>query len=472
MTTSLPAQVATFIRTNTLIQPNDRILVGVSGGPDSTALLHLLHRLAHLWSISLGVVHFDHALRGAESRADAAWVAELAAEFNLPFYLGTDDVRRHQREKKISLQTAARHLRLKFLQKVKQEHHYHTLALGHTADDQVELFFLRLLRGAGPEGVKGMWPHSAAGIIRPLLGISKDQIIIWLNSEGLAYRFDKSNLSRNYRRNQLRLDLVPQLKKYNPRFGEAVTRFQTLLQEQEQYLHLEAYRILSKWLSSNNPPVQLSAANILCLHPTLQKRIFRLACARAGVPVERLTSRHVSAALHLCRQAKPSGEISLPGNWRLVKENTLVVWQIKTTSCPPGSEYVLFEEEGTCTFLDWTFAWTTVPATHWDNSSGNFPGVVLMDYQRLHFPLKLRTFRPGDRFQPLGMSGSKKLQDFFVDEKIPRSRRPCIPLLLSGEEIIWIAGHRLAESVKITPQTLCIFKLTAISRHSDSRTSA
>ena len=465
---SLLAQVAAFIRTKTLIQSHDRILVGVSGGPDSTALLHLLHRLAHLWSISLGVVHFDHALRGDESRADASWVAELAAKLNLPFYLGTDDVRRHQREKKISLQTAARTLRLKFLQEVKQEHCYHTLALGHTADDQVELFFLRLLRGAGPEGVKGMWSHSAAGIIRPLLGISKDQIISWLNSEGLAYRFDKSNLSRNYRRNQLRLDLVPQLKKSNPRFGEAVTRFQALLQEQEQYLHLETCRILSKWLSCNNPPVQLSAAKILALHPTMQKRVLLLACAQAGVPVERLTSRHVSAALHLCRQAKPSGEISLPGNWRLVRENTLVVWQIESTSCLPGSEYVLFEEEGTCTFLNWAFSWTTVPATHWDNTASNFPGVVLMDYQRLHFPLKLRTFRPGDRFQPLGMSGSKKLQDFFVDEKIPRSRRPCIPLLLSGEKIIWIAGHRLAESVKITPQTRLIFKLTAIFRQFDS----
>ena len=334
MTTSLLAQVATFIRTNTLIQPHDRILVGVSGGPDSTALLHLLHRLAYLWSISLGVVHFDHALRGAESRADASWVAELAAGFNLPFYLGTDDVHRHQREKKISLQTAARQLRLKFFQEVKQKHHYHTLALGHTADDQVELFFLRLIRGAGPEGVKGMWPHSKAGIIRPFLGISKDQIISWLNSEGLAYRFDKSNLSRNYRRNQLRLELIPQFKRYNPRFGEAITRFQALLQEQEEYLHLEAYRILSKWLSGDNSPVQLSAANILALHPTLQKRVLRLACAQAGVPVERLTSRHVSAALYLCRQTKPSGEISLPGNWRLVKR---IPWLSGRSSPPPVS---------------------------------------------------------------------------------------------------------------------------------------
>ena len=180
MTTSLLVQVSTFIKTHKLIRPNDRVLVGVSGGPDSTALLHLLHRLAHVWPITLGVAHFDHNIRGDASHADASWVANLAAELNLPFYPGMGDVRSHKQENKISLQTAARQLRLQFFQEVKQEHQYRRLALGHTADDQVELFFLRILRGAGPEGVKGMWPQNAMGIIRPLLGTSKDQIIGWL----------------------------------------------------------------------------------------------------------------------------------------------------------------------------------------------------------------------------------------------------------------------------------------------------
>ena len=138
------------------------------------------------------------------------WVADLADSLNLPCYLGSGDVRRHQQEKKISLQTAARQLRLHFFDEIKQKHHYQTVALGHTADDQVELFFLRLLRGAGPEGMKGMWPFNPTGTIRPLLGTSKTQIVGWLESEGLSYRLDTSNLSRCYRRNQLRLDLLPQ----------------------------------------------------------------------------------------------------------------------------------------------------------------------------------------------------------------------------------------------------------------------
>ena len=463
MTTSLLVQVQTYIRSHKLVQPDDRILVGVSGGPDSTALLHLLHRSAPLWSITLGVAHFDHCLRGAASSADARWVADLAASLKLPYYLGKEDVRYHKESKKISLQTAARELRLKFFQKIRQEHGYRLLALGHTADDQVELFFLRLLRGAGPEGMKGMWADNSMGTIRPLLGTSKARIVDWLETESLPYRTDDSNLSRNYRRNQLRLDLLPQLQNYNPRFYEAVTRFQALLQEQEDYLQVAASHSLTDLMTTPpNSPAGLPVAPFLALHPALQKRVFRLACGQAGVPVEGLTHRHISAALNLCRQPRPTGEISLPGNWRLLKENNLIIWHLGSSAFPPTSEYLIFEETGRGTFLHWTFTWTTTTATAEDNITSKFPGSVIMDYGQLRFPLRLRTFRPGDRFQPLGMSGTKKLHDHFIDAKIPRSRRPFIPLLLSGDKIIWIAGHRLAESVKVTPQTRRLFKLTAI----------
>jgi tRNA(Ile)-lysidine synthase len=464
VTASLLQQVLAFIRSQALIKPHDRILVGVSGGPDSTALLHLLHRSANLWPISLGVAHFDHTLRGVASRADALWVADLADSLSLPCYLGTGAVLRHQQEKKISLQTAARELRWHFFDEIKQQHHYHTVALGHTADDQVELFFLRLLRGAGPEGMKGMWPFSPTGIIRPLLGTSKAQIVGWLESEGLSYRLDTSNLSRCYRRNQLRLDLLPQLMAYNPRLGDAVVRFQTLLQEQEDYLQQETSHALSGLrMNTNQSRLYLSVTRLLAMHPALQKRVMRLACAQAGVPLDRLTFRHMTAALHLCRQPQPAGEISLPGHWRLVREGNQVVWQIEPPPLPPKSEYVLPDQEaGAYTLLGWTFTWTTCPATGEENVTPANPGTALMDYQRLQFPLRLRTFQAGDRFQPIGMTGTKKLQDFFVDVKIPRSQRPFIPLLLSRDQIVWVVGHRLAESVKVSPQTRILLRIEAL----------
>lgn len=463
MTNSLLPQVLAFIRLHQLIQPHDRILVGVSGGPDSTALLHLLHRLVHLWSMTLGVAHFDHALRGADSRADAAWVADLAASLNLPFYLGTGEVRRHKQEKKISLQSAARQLRFKFFQEVKQKHQYHTLALGHTADDQVELFFLRLLRGAGPEGIKGMWPHNPTGTIRPLLGSSKAQIISWLDSAAISYRLDTSNLSRTYRRNQVRLDLLPRLLTYNPRLGEAINRYQTLLQEQEDYLHQEASQVFAGLrLNTDQDLLRLPVPTLLALHPALQKRVLRLACAQMGVPLEHLTFQHLETALHLCRQPQSTGQISLPGDWRLVREGDQVVWQVAPPPLPPISEYEIPDlKTGTCSFLDWNFSWHTFPVTGQENITKLKPDTAIMDCQRLCFPLRLRTFQPGDRFQPLGMAGIKKLQDFFVDAKIPRIQRPFIPLLLSRDQIIWVVGHRLSESVKITSQTRLILRMEA-----------
>jgi tRNA(Ile)-lysidine synthase len=463
LTTSLFAQVQSYIQSRTLVQPDDRILVGVSGGPDSTALLHLLHRLAPLWSITLGVVHFDHCLRGAASGADARWVADLAASLHLPCYSGQGDVRAYKASHKISLQTAARELRQHFFQEIRQKHGYRLLALGHTADDQVELFFLRLLRGAGPEGIKGMWPGNSMGIIRPLLETSKSRIIHWLESEGLSYRLDDSNESRRYRRNQLRLDLLPQLEKYNPRFSDAVRRFQALLQEQEDYLHQEASQALAALAAAVDlKPAVLPLQPFLDLHPTLQKRVFRLASAKAGVPLAGLTNRHVSAALHLCGSSRPTGEISLPGRWRLVKENNQLSWQNQPPVPSPGGEDMINEPAGACTFLGWTFTWTTMTAPGEAEIMPHSPDIVLMDYQKLRFPLRLRTCRPGDRFQPLGMSGTKKLHDFFIDAKIPRSRRPFVPLLVSGDEIIWLAGQRLAESVKLTAHTGRLFKVQAV----------
>lgn len=452
-----------YIRSQTLIRPHDRILVGVSGGPDSTALLHLLHRSAQVWPITLGVAHFDHTLRGEASQADAAFVANLAGALHLPYHPGSGDVRGRGRTEKISLQTAARQLRLDFLQAIKREHGYHSLALGHTADDQVELFFLRLLRGAGPEGMKGMWPRSPAGIIRPLLGTPKARLLAWLASAGLAHRLDDSNLSPCYRRNHLRLELLPRLQAYNPRLNEAVARFQALLQEQEEFLDQETSKNLSGLMVADHDGLPgLPVAGLLALHPALQKRLLRGACVRAGVPLDRLTLRHLEAALHLCQRPQPAGEISLPGNWRLVREDQQLSWQRQSPPLPPWPEYVLPNQEtGTCTIRDWTFTWSTGPATGAENLVTANPYLALMDRQRLEFPLRLRAVQAGDRFQPLGLTGLKKLQDFFVDAKIPRARRAGVPLLLSRDQIVWVVGQRLAETVKVTPQTSRLLRLEA-----------
>jgi tRNA(Ile)-lysidine synthase len=261
----------------------------------------------------------------------------------------------------------------------------------------------------------------------------------------------------------VRLDLLPHLLDYNPRLGKAINRYQTLLQEQEDYLQKEASQVFAGWkVEAHQGWLRLPVAKLLALHPALQKRVLRLACAQAGVPLERLAYQHLEAALHLCRQPRTAGEISLPGAWRLVREGNQVVWQTAPPPLLPWAEFEISSPEtGRCSFLDWTFTWDICPASGQEDLITRRTDTALMDLHRLGFPLRLRTLRPGDRFQPLGMTGGKKLQDFFVDAKIPRRHRPFLPLLVSRDQIIWVVGHRLSESVKVTPQTRLILKMEA-----------
>ena len=237
----LPEWVLAYARRERLFTPGDRVLVAVSGGPDSVALLHLLVRLAPELGLDLGVAHFDHGLRGEDSRGDAGFVADLARRLGLPCHLDRGEVRAAARRDKVSIQMAARKLRLQFFQDIRRRHGYAKLALGHTADDQVELFWLRLLRGAGLEGLKGMWPATPEGLVRPLLAVGKAVLLAWLEQEALPYRVDVSNLSRAYLRNRVRLDLLPHLTRgYNPRLAQTIWRTQTLLQEDERLLARDA----------------------------------------------------------------------------------------------------------------------------------------------------------------------------------------------------------------------------------------
>lgn len=473
MTSFLPQQVFAFIRNQNLLQPQEHVLVAVSGGPDSTALLHLLQRLAKRDNFTLGVAHFDHSLRGAASQADAAWVAALAASLHLPYHPGTGDVRRYRQRKKISLQAAARDLRLGFLRQVQAEFGYQKIALGHTADDQLELFLLRLFRGTGPQGLKGMRPRER-GLIRPLLSSSKADILAWLAAEGLRYRQDVSNLDRRYRRNRIRLDLMPQLLEYNPHLAAGVSRLQTLLQEQEDYLAQEARRAwLAARLTGSPSPEGLSRPKLLALHPAIQKRVLLLACSAAGVPVERLTHSHLVAALHLSRRPQSGGEVSFPGAWTLLRQGETLFWRQPSPAPPPAptalSEVVLMPvESGTCSFLGWNFVWQMRPHLQSEVATRGDSATVRLDLDRLHLPLKLRRWRPGDRLQPQGFGGTKKLQDIFVDAKVPREQRSQIPLLLSDAEIVWIVGLRQAETAKVTLQTRRILEITAYFRGHES----
>jgi len=443
----LPRWVARRLRQENLCAPEDRVLVAVSGGPDSVALLHLLHRLRPEMPLNLGVAHFDHGLRGRESREEAEFVAALAQKLSLPCHLGQGDTRDLAGREKLSLQMAARRLRLNFLKDACRSHGYQKLALGHTADDQVELFFLRLLRGAGPEGLAGMPPATPEGLLRPLLAVGKEVILAWLEQESLSYCRDSSNLKRDYLRNRVRLDLLPHLREYNPRIKEAVWRAQALLQEEGRLVAPEAARAWAEVVETAAPDFyRLHLAGFFQLPGTLRKLVVRRALHQVLEDYP-LSAVQVDAVLDLARGGKSGGQIPL-GTCIVARAGREL--HILRRLPPPSRESGLLPScPGRFETGGWSWRLDSGPCIS-KASRPREAQIAWMDLDRVHFPLEVRYFQPGDRFRPAGAAGSRKLQDFLVDRKIPRWLRPYIPLVLSRGEIIWVAGLSLAEEVKLT----------------------
>jgi tRNA(Ile)-lysidine synthase len=348
---------------------------------------------------------------------------------------------------------AARKLRLQFLQDTRRGHGYAKLALGHTADDQVELFWLRLLRGAGLEGLKGMWPATPEGLVRPLLSVGKAVLLAWLEQEGLLYRIDTSNLSRAYRRNRVRLDLLPYLtRSYNPRLAQTIWRTQSLLQEDERFLAREtaaAWDRVAERLAAGCFALDLN--RFFSLEEALQRRVLRVGVAALGADLT-LTAPQVASLLALAGSERSGGLISLGKEGENVQvARAGAVLHIMAALPAPAREATLLRDcpakvEST-TGWRWQISRRACrPGEPWPP-----PEVAWLNPARVSLPLTARTWQPGDRFWPQGAPGPKKLQDFLVDAKIPRWLRPHIPLVAAAGEIVWVAGLRLADPVKILP---------------------
>jgi tRNA(Ile)-lysidine synthase len=411
------------------------------------------------WNLHIGVAHFDHVLRGEASREDCRFVANLARDLELPIYAGEGDVRGLAQTKKISLQMAARRLRLDFLEKMRRDHVYDQVALGHTADDQVELFFLRLLRGTGSEGLKGMWPRTPGGLIRPLLAVGKEMVLAWLKQENLPYREDLSNLSRRYLRNRVRLDLLPQLQQdFNPRLKAAVWRLMAILQEDERLLATtedQAWDAVGRWVTPEC--AALAIPILLALSPALQTRLLRRTLGRF-LPHQEITSTQVKNLVDLAQGEKSGGTI-IWGNCQVARAGSELHFFPLLTP-PLASRSDLLSGSGMVESEDgWRLQarhLSTPPPAHQPHS----PAIVWLDFDQVSFPLSLRPVLPGDRFWPKGASGTKKMQDFLVDAKIPRWLRPHLPLVASGERLIWVPGMRLAEPVKLTSESSRVMELS------------
>jgi tRNA(Ile)-lysidine synthase len=455
-------RVSAFIRCQGLT--GARLVVAVSGGPDSVCLLHILASLKDELCLSLHIAHLDHQLR-AESASDACYVKSLAASLDIPATLGRIDVQAFRLEKKLSLEEAARTKRYEFLGEVSEKFGTGYIAIGHTQDDHLETILLHIIRGTGTRGLVGLKPLTPWTIegrritlVRPMLEITRRETQNYCQELDLNPRLDKTNLLLTSLRNKIRLKLLPMLKSYNTGFGEALLRLSENAREEHEYLDSQALIFWDRVVQRQGDIIRLDKEVLVSLPPVLQRYLLRRVIERLLGTLKDIESRHIEEIMSALSWAT-GRHIDLPYGLVFTVDYDNY-WLGRAEDIP--TPFPLFAGQyhlnvpGTTDVPGWR-----VNAMFVQGSSGQgVNGLAAdLDAEKTGQGLIVRTRQPADRFQPLGMTNIKKLGEFMVDAKIPRRWRADIPVVASMEQIIWLVGYRLDERVKVTPQTKRVLRL-------------
>ena len=450
----IEGDVRRFVLDRALLPADRRLLLAVSGGPDSTALLLILARLAKNLRLSLGVAHFDHGLRGTDAAArDEAFVRDLACALDVPLFSGAGDVRALARSQRRSLEDAARYARYDFLASAAAREGFSAVATGHTASDQAETVLLHLVRGAGLAGLAGMTPRASwplggpeLSLVRPLLRLTRDQTLAYCAAASVTPLEDETNASPAHRRNRVRNEVLPLLRDLNPGIESALVRLSDAAAEDIAYVQSFASEAL---LTRQGGPQRLSLRRLREWPASPRRHALRLAYASAAGDAQELTQRHLQALERLAVSGKTGDRLDLPrGISALLRRDALELQPDAAPRALPEDPAVL-SVPGEVRFGPLLVAATaTRPAAgQWTEVDAAAAGTSLCARRR----------QPGDRFQPLGMAQDKKLQDFLTDAHVPRDARDSIPLFVSPRGIVWVAGLRVAEWAKPRPGAPAVY---------------
>ncbi|MHC4139459.1 MAG: tRNA lysidine(34) synthetase TilS [Planctomycetota bacterium] len=485
----LRKQVAGVIREYNLFNTNDRVLLGVSGGPDSVALMSLIYNTNRTYPpySEIFIAHLNHSIRGRESDEDEQFVNTLAEKYEMTLIAEKRDIREIARERKMSLEEAARDERYKFFESAAEKVGANVIAVGHNADDNAETILHRIIRGTGITGVSGIRPKrkltpvSTINLVRPLLYTWRKEIIAYLKEENLSYRVDSTNIEKDKLRNRIRIELIPHLEEnYNAKVKKSlVTLGETAVQNCD-YLEAKAKALFEDVLMNREATTEASTSvdksedrivldiNKLRESPRiLQQMIIKEAIIRLDIPLKKLryknykdilitlnswktvvnnivkdylNVRREGNELHLsknryCAEESPvlsETEIKVPGETELVDMNCRVKTEIREI------KYGFLEEFKR-------------------NKTKDEESV---DFDKISMPLMVRTRRPGDRFWPLGSQGVKKIKDFFIDNKVPVMERDTVPIVTMNGQPIWIVGFRIDERIRVSEKTTNLLMMT------------
>jgi tRNA(Ile)-lysidine synthase len=444
-----------------LLEKGERVVVALSGGPDSTALLTVLVPIAQELDLSLIVAHFNHGLRGTESEEDEKFSRDLSEKMGLAFVSGKMD--QIKRKKGISPEDFYRRQRYDFLNIISEDYHAQKIALGHNLQDQAETVLLNILRGSGLEGLKGFLPMRDGKFIHPLIEISRQEIISFLNEAGIPYRQDSSNKNKIYLRNQIRSELIPYLKeKYNPKIEENLAQMAEILRPEDEFIRQHVAQALkSSVIEKQQDRILLKIADINKLHPAIRLRLVKTILESLNPAKNGFSFIHIKSLDNLAQKCKSGKRVDLPLGIEARREyDNLILERNKICSKQMKYEYTmnipgsLYVKERKLTIRS--------ELTTKEKIDFNGKNEVYLDLDKIKQPVIVRNRRDGDWFQPLGMQGRQKIKNFFIDHKISRCERNEIILLIDRLSVIWIENMHLNDRVKITAETKNVLKLDIV----------
>ncbi len=442
----LAEQVGAFILAKKLLRPGQWVLVAVSGGVDSVVLLNVLYQLAPASRWKLIVGHFNHQLRGAASDADEKLVRKMARALGLPVVVGRADVRKFAQRNGLSIEMAARKLRHDFLAQAARKLKIPTIALAHHAGDQLELFFLRIFRGAGGDGLAGMRAIGASpsdpkiALVRPLLDQPKTALLDFARQNGIQFSEDASNACVDIQRNRIRHELIPLLRDhYQPALARAVSRLMDIIGAEAEFARTAA----AAWLAKGGGREQFGDLAVAVQRSVLRAQLFEMKQPVDFDLIERL-------------RKSPNQPFAIsPGN-SVARDNSGKIQRQRSAGggFDGGHLELRFTKtRGGGRFNNLRFSWeiSKKPGMRFVRRAN----VECLDADKVGPKIRLRYWMAGDRFQPSGLTAAAKLQDLFTNSKVPREeRRRRVVAIASGGEIFWVQGLRIGERFKLGPETV------------------
>ena len=445
-----------------LLDKEDRVVAALSGGPDSTALLVALVQIAKQLDFSIIVAHYNHGLRGTSSDEDEKYSQELAKKLGLIFVSGKMNQKLRQKGK--SPEDFYRQQRYQFLDKVAEDYNAQKIALGHNIQDQAETVLLNLLRGSGLGGLKGILPMREGKFIRPLIEVSRPEIIAFLSEAGISYCHDSSNQSNIYLRNKIRTELIPYLKeKFNPRIEENLAQMAEILRQDDEYIRNSVQEALKSTYIQNqsNRIISLNIEYIKGLAPAIRSRLFKKILESLNPEKNGFSFSNIKALERLAQVTESGKRISLPLGIEAKREYDSLILE-RDKICLKQVDYEYPVNIPGIIHVKETNRTISIEKTFRDKIDQHNKNKVYLDLDKIQQPVILRNRRDGDRFQPLGMKGRQKIKSLFINQKIPRNKRNEVMLLVDRNSVIWIENIHLSERVKISPQTINILALEII----------